>query len=48
MVVHTLTPATQEAEVGGSWSKARTSKSMRPYLKNKLKAKGLRGMRLKW
>jgi hypothetical protein len=29
-------PATQEAEVGGSWSKANQAKSMRPYLKNKL------------
>jgi hypothetical protein len=34
-------PATQEAEVGISWSEAGVGKSMRPYLKNKLKAKGL-------
>jgi hypothetical protein len=39
--------ATQEAEVGGSWSKADPSQSPIPYLKNKLKAKGLRAW-CKW
>jgi hypothetical protein len=32
-------PASQEVEVGESWSEAEPSKNMRPYLKNKLKAK---------
>jgi hypothetical protein len=31
--------ATQEVEVEGLWSKASQRKSMRPYLKNKLKVK---------
>jgi hypothetical protein len=31
-------PATQEAEVEGSQTEASPSKSIRPYLKNKLKA----------
>jgi hypothetical protein len=34
-------PATWEVEVGGLWSVAGLGKSMRPYLKNKLKAKSL-------
>jgi hypothetical protein len=33
--------ATQEVEVGGLWSEAGPGKSLRPYLKNKPKAKGL-------
>jgi hypothetical protein len=33
--------AIQEAEVGGLWSEASPGKIMRPYLKNKLKAKAL-------
>jgi hypothetical protein len=38
-----LIPATQEAETGGSWFEASLAKvSMRPYLKNKLKAKDWR------
>jgi hypothetical protein len=32
-------PATQQAEIGGSWYKASLGKSKRTYLKNKLKAK---------
>jgi hypothetical protein len=37
-----IIPATQEAEVGRSWSCLSLSKlNSRPYLKNKLKAKGL-------
>jgi hypothetical protein len=38
-----IIPATQEAEVGGLWLKAspRQKHEMRPYLKNKLKAKRL-------
>jgi hypothetical protein len=34
-------PVTQEAEVGESQSEASLGKSMRPYLENKIKAKGL-------
>jgi hypothetical protein len=34
-------PAIWEAEVGELWSKASPSKTMRFYLKNELKAKGL-------
>jgi hypothetical protein len=34
-----ISPATQEAEVGGSWSEVGASKSTRPYLKYRLKAK---------
>jgi hypothetical protein len=34
-------PATQEAEMGGSWSEAAQTKSRKPYLKTKLKVKGL-------
>jgi hypothetical protein len=34
-------------EAGGLWSEAGPAKSMRPYLKNKLKPKGL-GAWLKW
>jgi hypothetical protein len=36
-----IIPATWEVEVGESQSKVGQRKSMRPYLKNKLKAKGL-------
>jgi hypothetical protein len=36
--------ATQEAEVGGSWIKASSGKSKRPYLKKKLKAKKAKGL----
>jgi uncharacterized protein (DUF736 family) len=32
-------PTTLKAEVGGSWSEVSPSKSERPYLKIKLKAK---------
>jgi hypothetical protein len=32
-------PATWETEVGGSWYQASLGKRVRPYLKNKLKAK---------
>jgi hypothetical protein len=37
--------ATQEAEIGGSWVSSRSSwaKVVRPYLKNKIKTKGLEG-----
>jgi hypothetical protein len=38
--------ATLEAEIGGSQSEATLDKSLRPYLKNKLRAKGL-GVQLK-
>jgi hypothetical protein len=31
-------PASQEAEVGGSWFNGGLSKSKKPYLKNKVKA----------
>jgi hypothetical protein len=41
MVGHTVIPATQEAEVVGSKLGTRLGKSMRLYLKNKLKTKGL-------
>jgi hypothetical protein len=34
-----VVPATQEGEVGGSSSEAILDKSVRPYLKNKLKQK---------
>jgi uncharacterized protein (DUF736 family) len=40
-------PATQEVEVGGSWSKASLGKSGGPYLENKLKARRLESW-LKW
>jgi hypothetical protein len=40
-------PATQEAGIVGLRSKAGQYKSGRPYLKNKLQAKGL-GAWLKW
>jgi hypothetical protein len=40
-VAHAVVPAMQEAEIGRLQSKADLGKSMRPYLKNKLKAKGL-------
>jgi hypothetical protein len=33
--------ATQEAERAGSWFKTSFGKSIRPYLKNKLKVKGM-------
>jgi hypothetical protein len=33
-------PATPEAEAGGSQSEARPGKNTRPYLKNRLNAKG--------
>jgi hypothetical protein len=39
-------PSTQEVKVGRSQSNIILSKSMRPYLKNKLKAKGI-GAQLK-
>jgi hypothetical protein len=32
MVVHTVIPAMQEAEVGGSWPKAQ-EKNLKPYVK---------------
>jgi hypothetical protein len=35
--------ATQQAEVGGLQSEVHLDKSERPYLKNKLKAKGVGG-----
>jgi hypothetical protein len=44
MVVHTCTPAAQEAETE---RQVGPDKSMRPYLKNKLKPKELR-VWLKW
>jgi hypothetical protein len=40
-------PATQEVEVRGSWSEASQGKSVRPYLKNKLKIKMI-GVGLQW
>jgi hypothetical protein len=40
-------PAIQEVELGGSWSKPKLLKSVRPYLKTKLKAKRLE-VWLKW
>jgi hypothetical protein len=39
--VCTIIPAWEVELVDGSWSKADPGKSMVPYLKNKLKAKGL-------
>jgi hypothetical protein len=37
-------PAIQEAETGRSWSEAHSAKgNMKSYLKNKIKAKELRG-----
>jgi hypothetical protein len=42
-----IIPALREVEVGGSQSEASLSKSLRPYLKNKLRAKGL-GVWLEW
>jgi hypothetical protein len=39
MVAHPIVPATQEMEIGRLWSEASLGKSMRPYLKNKLKKK---------
>jgi hypothetical protein len=44
MVAHTCNPATQEVKVRGSWSKAGLGKSVRPYLKHKLKQKVLGGV----
>jgi hypothetical protein len=40
--------ATQEVKVGGSGSEASLGKSVKPYLKNKLKAKGLGAMLTMW
>jgi hypothetical protein len=37
--VHNGTQATREVKGGGSWSKTSPGKSVRSYLKNKLKAK---------
>jgi hypothetical protein len=45
MLGTSVIPATQEAEVEGSWSKA--SKITRPYLKNEVKLESL-GAWLKW
>jgi hypothetical protein len=42
-----IIPPAQEAEVGELQSKTNPSKSTKPSLKNKLKAKGLR-VWLKW
>jgi hypothetical protein len=42
-----IIPATWEEEVGGSWSEASLGKWKRPYLKKKLKAKGL-GAWFRW
>jgi hypothetical protein len=39
-----VNPATQEAQVGESQSEAGHRKRSRPYLKNKLKAKGAEGI----
>jgi hypothetical protein len=36
-----IIPATQEAEIGGTWSETGPDKSKRPFQRNKLKAKGL-------
>jgi hypothetical protein len=36
-----IIPATQEVEVGGSWSEDSLGKNVKLYLKNELKAKGL-------
>jgi hypothetical protein len=46
VVVQSVIPTTQETEEGGSQSAAQLGKSIRPYLKNKLKKnkKGGRGM----
>jgi hypothetical protein len=41
MVGSPIIPATQESESEGLWFKAGLEKSVRPYLKNKLKVKGL-------
>jgi hypothetical protein len=43
----TVIPPTWEVETGRLWFKVRPEKSMRGYLKNKLKSKGL-GVGLKW
>jgi hypothetical protein len=40
-MVHTCNPGYSGAELGGSRSDAGQSKSMRIYLKNKIKQKGL-------
>jgi hypothetical protein len=40
MLTHTCYPDTQEAKVGGLWSKTGLGKNMSPYLQNELKAKG--------
>jgi hypothetical protein len=40
MVVHAYTPATLKTKVGGLWSETSQGKSVRPYLKNKLKGLG--------
>jgi hypothetical protein len=42
-----IIPVAWKAEVGESWYEAGLGKIWRPYLKNKLKAKGL-GTWLKW
>jgi hypothetical protein len=42
LMIHVpVIPDTREAEVGGSQSESGPGKSVRPYLINKLKAKGL-------
>jgi hypothetical protein len=44
MVVHNEIPATWEVEVEGSWFEASLGRSLRSYLKNKLKQKRARDM----
>jgi hypothetical protein len=46
-MITAVIPSTQEVEVEGWCSEPSQDKSIRPYLKNKLKAKGL-AMWLKW
>jgi hypothetical protein len=47
MVVHTCNPSHSEVEIGGLWSNTGPGQSIRPYLKNKLKAKRTGGIQHK-
>jgi hypothetical protein len=47
MVKHACDPSILEVKVGGFWSEAGQGKSERPYLRNKVIAKGLE-VWLKW
>jgi hypothetical protein len=39
VVTHALVSVTQQGELGGLWSQTSHGKSVKPYLKNKVKAK---------